>query len=235
MPNRFDSDHETDNRQQLASADRKAAGDLGAVESVQQSPELLELKRDGEQALARFFAESRDRLKKIVQFRLDYRLKGRVSESDIIQDTYVRAAKRLDGFLEKPDMPFFVWLRLEIQQRLAEIHRFHFNAEKRDVRKEVALPKPQQVPGQTSLAIAAHLVAQLTSPSQVYHRAEQIAQLETALNTMNEVDREVIALRHFEELSNIETAQVLGIEAPAASKRYFRALKRLREIMESVK
>lgn len=192
------------------------------------------LHADREEALARYFFAVEARLKRIVNFRLDYRLGGRVSESDVIQETYVRAAKRIDSFLDKDDMPFFVWLRLEVSQKLAEIHRHHFGAEKRDVRKEVKL-RSNNESGRTSMALAAHIVAQLTSPSMLMQRAEQIATLEATLSEMNELDREVIALRNFEELSNLETAKTLGIEPAAASKRYLRALKRLREIMEKAK
>ena len=192
------------------------------------------LHADREEALAKYFFAVEARLKRIVNFRLDYRLGGRVSESDVIQETYVRAAKRIDSFLDKDDMPFFVWLRLEVSQKLAEIHRHHFGAEKRDVRKEVKL-RSNNESGRTSMALAAHIVAQLTSPSILMQRAEQIATLEVTLSEMNELDREVIALRNFEELSNLETAKTLGIEPAAASKRYLRALKRLREIMEKAK
>ena len=188
---------------------------------------------EGEEALARFFNRVQPRLKRIVHFRLDYRLNGRVSESDVIQETYVRAARRLDSYLEKEDMPFFVWLRLEINQKLHEIHRHHFGAEMRDVRKEFKVGANNSE--KTSMALAAHIVAQMTSPSRLVERAEQIAMLEATLNEMNELDREVIALRHFEELSNLETAKVLNIQPDAASKRYLRALKRLREIMESAR
>ncbi len=194
---------------------------------------LRQLTTDREQALARFFSEVRDRLARVIAFRLDYRLSGRVSESDVIQDTFVRAAQRIDSYLDKPDMPFFVWLRLEANQRLHEIHRQHFGAEKRDVRREINLTQKSEG-NQTSLALAAQLVAQMTSASQIIERAEQINRLEKTLNEMNELDREVIALRHFEELSNLETAEILKIEPAAASKRYIRALKRLKEIMESL-
>ena len=187
--------------------------------------------RDSEEALAKYFSMVSVRLKRIVNFRLDYRLGGRVSDSDVIQETYVRAAQRIDSFLEKDDMPFFVWLRLELTQKLHEIHRQHLGASKRDIRKEVKLNGA--VSGKTSMAMAAHIVAQLTSASRLIERAEQIAYLEKALSEMNELDREVIALRHYEELSNIETAQALNIEPSAASKRYLRALKRLKQIMES--
>lgn len=192
------------------------------------------LRRDREEALAEYFSLVQGRLKRIVNFRLDYRLNGRVSESDVIQETYVRAAKRIDSFLEKDDMPFFVWLRLEVNQKLHEIHRHHFGAEKRDIRKELKIGQANES-GKTSMALAAHIVAQLTSPSRLIERAEQISILERSLADMNTLDREVIALRHFEELSNIETAKILGIETSAASKRYLRALKKLREIMETAK
>ena len=196
--------------------------------------EILEaLRCGGEEALAEYFDLTRERLKRIIQFRLDYRLSGRVSESDVLQDTYVRAAQRVDRFLAQEDpMPFFVWLRLEIRQKLQEIHRFHFGAEKRDVRREFR-PERLEQSAKTSMAMAAHMVAQMTSPSRLMERAEQITRLEGILNDMNELDREVIALRHFEELSNSETAEVLQIEPSAASKRYLRALKKLRDIMQS--
>ena len=155
-------------------------------------PEILQqLRADREEALAKFFDNVRDRLARVIAFRLDYRLSGRVSESDVIQDTFVRAAQRIDSYLEKPDMPFFVWLRLEANQRLHEIHRQHFGAEKRDVRREITLSqKPDG--NQTSLALAAHLVAQMTSASKVIERAEQINRLEKTLNEMNELDLSLI-------------------------------------------
>lgn len=195
---------------------------------------IAALQTDREQALAQYFQIVRPRLKRIVNFRLDYRLSGRVSESDVLQETYVRAAKRIDHFLAKKEMQFFVWLRLEINQKLHELHRYHFAAEKRDARKEILFGQPQ-AGGETSLAIAAHLVGRMSTPSRLVEKAEQIAILETTLNEMPELDREVIALRHFEELSNIETAQILGIDSSAASKRYLRALKRLKEIMQTAR
>jgi len=134
--------------------------------------------------------------------------------------------------LQKPDMPFFVWLRLEANQRMLEIHRFHFGAEKRDIRREVKLQGKQEGQGNTSVQLAAHLVGQMTSASGVFEKARQIEALEKTLSEMNDTDREVIALRHFEELSNVEAAKVLGIASEAASKRYIRALKRLKEIMQ---
>ena len=196
----------------------------------EESQLLRELRADGHEAFARFFESARRRLRRIAGFRLDYRLRGRVSESDVLQETYVRAAARIDRYLNDPDFPFFVWLRMELQQKLAEIHRQHLGADKRDVRREQ--PRRPYRAGQTSVAMAAHLVGQMTSASRLLERAEMIQTLEKALEEINEVDREVIALRHFEELTNVETARILDIEPAAASKRYLRALRRMRGIFE---
>lgn len=182
-------------------------------------------------ALAKAFSCYRERLKRIVQFRLDYRLAGRISDSDVIQEAYIAAATRLESFKTNEEMPAFLWLRLMVSQQLIDMHRQHVGAAKRDVRREVSLhagPSPH-----TSMAIAAHLVGQLTAASKLIEKEESIEKLEKTLNEMDEVDREVIALRHFEELSNIETAKVLEIEPAAASKRYVRAMARLGELMEN--
>jgi len=197
----------------------------------EQAEIIKQLRSDREEALAELYLLVRERLRRVIDFRLDYRLGGRVSHSDVLQETYVRAAQHIDSYLKKPDMPFFVWLRLEANQRLHEIHRFHFGAEKRDIRREVKL-KGNKDQGNTSVQLAAHIVGQMTSPSGVFRKAQQVEALEKTLSEMNDTDREVIALRHFEELSNIEAAKVLGIAPEAASKRYIRALKRLKEIMQ---
>lgn len=184
-----------------------------------------------ETALAELFSKYRERLKRIIRFRKDYRLGARVSDSDILQDTYISAAKRLNHFSEG-QMPPFLWLRLMLGQQLVDLHRQHLAAEMRDVRKEVALdsgPGPQ-----TSMAIAVQLVSQRSAASAQLERAEQIEQVEKLLNEMDPTDREVIALRHFEELTNVEAAAVLGIEPAAASKRYIRALKRLSKTVQSI-
>jgi RNA polymerase sigma-70 factor (subfamily 1) len=191
------------------------------------------LQSDGHQALAKLFQTVSPRLKRIVHFRLDYRLSGRVSESDVIQEVYVRAAKHLDHYVCDSRLPFFVWLRTELRQMLIDLHRQHFDATKRDLRKE-RLISDQPAGCATSMAIATELVGRISTPSRLVERAEQIALVQQTLEQLPELDREIIALRHFEELSNNETAEFLSIEPSAASKRYLRALKRLREIMNSI-
>jgi len=204
----------------------------GQLEPADESTIDQALRERGDEALAEHFSAFQPRLKQIIRFRMDRRLLARVSESDVIQETYVRAAKRIDHFLEQPDLPFFVWLRLEVQQKLHELHRFHLGAAKRDARAEVKLGSAKNNHGQTSMCLAQHLAAQITSPSLVVQREEQLEFLKRALDEMNETDREVIALRHFEELSNVETAQVLGLQPSAASKRYLRALKKVGDILK---
>ncbi|HBE66623.1 MAG TPA: RNA polymerase subunit sigma [Planctomycetaceae bacterium] len=183
------------------------------------------------ETLAKLFSEYRSRLKRIVQFRLDYRLAGRFSESDVLQDAFVAASQRLDHFA-KQEMSPFLWLRLVVTQQVVNLYREHVQTEKRDVRKErISLQAPLGS-AQTSLAIAANLVGQRTGVSELVARAERIEQLKVTIEKMDPIDREVIALRHFEELSNVETASVLGIETSAASKRYLRAMARLAQSMK---
>jgi len=196
--------------------------------------ELISQLNDGDDAvLADLFSHYRERLKRIVRFRLDHRLAGRVSESDVIQDSYLSASKRVDHYRSRDDMPFFVWLRLIINQQLADLHRQHLQVEMRDVRKEISLERPAISP-HTSMAMAAQLVGNATSASRAFSRVERITKLEEALNKMEPIDREVIALRHFEELTNSEVAKVLSIDEQASSKRYVRAMKRMKEIVKSI-
>ncbi|MDE0862779.1 MAG: sigma-70 family RNA polymerase sigma factor [Rubripirellula sp.] len=191
------------------------------------------MRAGNEDALATVFSTYRERLRRIIQFRMDYRIAGRVSDSDVLQDTFIAAAKRLPHFSKQKDIPAFLWLRLLVNQQLIDVHRQHLQAEMRDVRKEVSL-QPRHTSPYTSMAIAVQLVGALTAVSEVVARAEHIAKLESVLNQMDDVDREVIALRHFEELTNLETANVLEIQPSAASKRYLRAMKRLSQTMAKI-
>jgi len=182
-------------------------------------------------ALAELFNKHREKLRRMVQLRLDHRLAGRVSASDVLQEAYIDALKRVEHYFEKPDQPFFGWLRLVVGQRLADIHREHL-AKKRHAGKDVSIHPGGA--GADSACIAACLLGKLSSPSGAAAKNETFARLEEALEQMDPLDREVLALRHFEELSNAETAALLGIQPPAASKRYVRALARLKEILETI-
>jgi RNA polymerase sigma-70 factor (ECF subfamily) len=148
-----------------------------------------------------------------------------------LQEAYIDALKRVGHYLAKPDMPFPGWLRLIVGQRLVEVHRHHLGAKGRDAGQEISLAHGGAWPAASSVCLAAHLAGDLSSPSEAAMRNETLASLEEALNRMDPLDREVLALRHFEELSNNEVAEVLGIQKAAASKRYVRALARLREAL----
>jgi len=192
---------------------------------------LAKVRAGDQQALAELFAKHREKLRRMVQLRLDHRLTGRVSPSDVLQEAYIDAVKRIDHYFEKPDQNFFGWLRLIVAQRLADVHREHL-AQKRDVAQEI--PIHRGVPGADSACLAACLLGSGTSPSHAAARTESFGRLEEALNQMDPLDREVLALRHFEELSNTETATLLEIQPAAASKRYVRALARLKQILETI-
>lgn len=192
--------------------------------------QLVQRLRDGdEHALADIFSIYRDKLWRMVNFRLDRRLLGRVDADDVLQEAYLAAAQRLSHFLKETDMSVLIWLRLIVGQTLTDVHRRHLGAQMRDARQEVSF---HVAAGHaTSISLAAHLLGHVTSPSQAAMRAEKARRLEEALDSMDSIDREVLALRHFEELTNNEVAEVLGLQKSAASNRYIRALTRLKGIL----
>src|SRR5262245_19654730 len=175
----------------------------------------------------------RKRLRRMVALRLDRRLQGRIDASDVIQEACLEASTRLPEYLRQPPMPFFLWLRFLAGQKLLELHRHHLGAQMRDAGREVALYRGS-LPGVSSAALAAQLLGHDTRPSEAAVRAERKIRLQEALNSMDPLDREVLALRHFEHCNNAEAAQVLGLQESAASKRYVRALKKLKEILASM-
>ena len=204
------------------------------MEIEQQESDLAALESQGEEALAELFSRFGPRLDKTVRFRLDQRLWGRVDPSDVLQEAYLDAASRLKAYLARPEVPVFVWLRAITEQVLINVHRRHLGAKIRDARVEVSMNR--KATGQaTSYCLAARLIGKMTSPSQAAIREEMIDQLRSAFDTMDPIDREVLALRHFEELSNNEVAEVLGLQKAAASNRYVRALKRLKTVMSEVR
>jgi RNA polymerase sigma-70 factor (ECF subfamily) len=198
------------------------------------SSDLLRRAGTGDQrALGELFERHRARLRRMVQIRLAHRLKGRIDPSDVLQDTYLELSRSLGQYLQNPTLPFFLWLRFLTGKKLQAIHRHHLGTRMRDVHQEVSL-HAGALPQASSESLAAHLLGRLTSPSHAAIRAELRLRVQEALNTMSLLDREVLALRHFEQLSNTETAQVLGLTESGASNRYIRALGRLKSILASV-
>jgi RNA polymerase sigma-70 factor (ECF subfamily) len=163
----------------------------------------------------------------------DRRLQGRVDPSDVLQQAYIDLTQQLPGYLARPEMPFFLWLRLLTGQRLMRLHRHHLWAAMRDARREVSLYRGA-LPQASSTSLAAQLLGRFTSASAAAVRAERQRLLQEALNALESLDREIIALRHFEELTNQEAATVLGLSKSAASNRYVRALTRLQATLDGI-
>lgn len=201
---------------------------------VSASPSQIErLHACGDEALAAAFEEFHDRLERIADLRIDPRLVGRVDPVDVLQESFLEARKKLPRFLENATVPVFVWLRGVVLDTLIHVHRRHL-ARMRDAGLEVPIQNTFPDAHVSSMSIAGWLVDDLTSPSQVAIRAETIQRIEDALNGMDEIDREVLILRHFEQLSNDEVASVVGVKKAAASRRYTRALQRFRAVLEQL-
>jgi RNA polymerase sigma-70 factor (ECF subfamily) len=186
-----------------------------------------------ERALVELFAQNRARLRRMVRLRLDRRLQGRLDPSDVLQEAHIEVAKRAKEYVADPAMPAFLWLRWITGERLLATHRKHLGAQIRDANLEVSLHRGA-LPQATSVSLAELLLGRLTSPTRAARRAEMQVRLQDVLNTMDPIDREVLTLRHFEELSNGETARVLGLTKSAASNRYMRALLRLKETLSGM-
>lgn len=198
-----------------------------------EDPAVLErLRTDGQQTLADAFTAHRERFWNLVSFRMHHRVAARVDVDDVLQEAFVAASARLDHYLQDPTYSLFVWLRMIVAQTLIDVHRRHMGAEMRSAAREVSISSPR-FPQTTSVSLAGHLMSDQTSASGVLSRDESAERLAAAIATMSELDQETIALRHFEGLTNSETAEVLGLSVTAASNRYVRALVRLREILDT--
>lgn len=158
---------------------------------------------------------------------MDPMIRGRVDPSDVLQETYLEVNERLEAYREDPRLPFFVWVRFITLQKLLQVRRRHVEVKGRDPRREVRLSPDPDASAVDSRILARELAGSQITPSQVVSQQEQSELLHRALDDLSENDREILALRHFEQLDNHEVAQVLGLSESAASHRHLRALKRL--------
>lgn len=205
-----------------------------AIMSESEDIRLVERARGGDgAAVGAALDRHRARLRQMVEARLDRRIRGRIDPSDVLQDGLVDALAKLPSYLADPKIPLFLWLRLVVGERLAKVHRDHLGAQLRDAAREVSLYRGP-MPAASSAALAAHLLGKETSPTQAAVRAERLLRLQEALNALDPLDREILSLRHFEELTHAEAARVLDIGGEAAAKRYVRALRRLKEILKTL-
>ncbi len=185
-----------------------------------------------QEALGELFAIYRPRLWRLVTFRLHPSLQGRIDAEDVLQDAWLRAIERIDHFYEGAGESF-LWFRTIVTQTLIDLQRFHLGARKRSATREQSI-NGGWTSASTSSCLAFHLSDSARSPSSNASHAELTKQLDSVLLGMNEVDREILALRHFEALNNNEVAKLLNLSEQAASVRYIRALGRLKQILELV-
>jgi RNA polymerase sigma-70 factor (ECF subfamily) len=192
---------------------------------------LLARAADGDaEAWGALLMAHQERLWRMVAFRMDPRLRGRVDALDVVQDAFVEASAHRSDYFRSAAAPLFLWLRTIVANKLHLAHRQHLGARMRDAKRELPLEAPRWR-DDTAAAMCAQLTAGLTRPSVAAVRGEVRTRLAEALDGMDPTDREVLALRHFEQLTNAEASQVLGIREDAAAKRHLRALQRLRQIL----
>ena len=190
---------------------------------------LVQAAQDKER-LAQLFNEHRDRLKRIVGSSIDHRLNSRMDASDVLQETYMEAFSRIHEYLAKPNVSLFVWLRFLAKQRLSIMHRQNLHVQSRDARRELSLESIEDT-RRSKVALAAQLAGRLTTASASFSRKELKLEIQSALDRLDAKSREVLLLRHFEQLSNVESAEVLQISTTAACNRYIRALERLKGML----
>lgn len=175
--------------------------------------------------LASAWQEHRERLLRLLALRMPAVLQRRLSAEDLLQESYLACGKRLDFLRENPEVPLYAKLRKIALQTLADVERYHLAAGKRDAMKETSAET------ENSMEAWAQFADTITGPRTHLERLERQAMTRRVLQKLSANDREILELRHFEELGNAECAAVLGIEPKAASIRYVRALKRFQELV----
>jgi len=202
--------------------------------STTELEELLARAKEGDRsALGALLESQRERLAHLLASRLTGRLGARVDAADIIQDVFLEASRRMEDYLRAPDMPFDEWVLFLATQRLHTVYRRHLGTKKRDARREVSLYERRPAQG-SSRILAERLPGEIPTPSQRLARGEVCTRVRETLAGMEPAEREVITLRDFEELGNLEVARVLGVEESAASKRYRRAIRKLRALLARI-
>ncbi len=188
-----------------------------------------------ETALGVLFERARERLRVMVRLRLDRRLSGRIDSEDVLQEAFLEIQRRFAEYRNQyaQSMPIYLWFRLITGQKMVDLNRHHLGRQQRDARLEVSLHRGP-MPMATSASLAAKLLGKITSASQAAIRAEHRLMVQEVLNNMDEIDREVLVLRHFEQMSNTEVAIVLGLKRSTASRRYVQALIRLKEALARI-
>lgn len=199
--------------------------------SPPETQQLLDQARQGEPAAVdRLLDAHRAALRRAIDLRLDPALAGRVDASDVVQDVLLEASQRLSDYLRNPAMPFHLWLRHIARDHIIDAHRRHRLAQRRSLDREQPIV-PAALADRSSVELAARFLDGELTPASAAIQHELQQRVREAMTALNDDDREVICMRHFEQLSNQEVALTLGLTEAAASMRYLRALRRLRALL----
>ena len=199
-----------------------------------QTLQLLEGVRSGDgDAVNALMDRHRVAIRRMVQMRLDNAVARRVDASDVVQDVLFEASRRMEDYISNPQMPFHLWLRQIAWDHIIDTYRRHRVSAKRNMDRE----QPMYGGGEggvdeSSVDLAIQLCDPAMTPAAVATQREIASRVEAAIDQLDDADREVILMRHYEHLSNLEIAEVLGLQPPAASMRYLRAVRRLRTVLE---
>lgn len=191
---------------------------------------LAEAKGGDPTAVNRLLERHRTSLRRLIQLRLDRQIARRVDASDIVQDVLLEANTRLNDYLVDPRVPFHLWLRQLAQDRMIDMHRRHRGAQRRSLDREQSLASPQFA-DQSGLDLLGQLADHELTPAAASIRKELEVRFLGALDQLEEEDRDILLMRHFEQLGNNEVAEALGLSAAAAGMRHLRALRKLRAIL----
>ena len=195
-----------------------------------ESEELVDrASRGDDSARQQLLAQHRGRLKRMVAVHLDRRLAARVDPSDIVQEALLEAHRELSDYLRRRPLPLYPWLRQLAWERLLKWHRAHVQVQKRGVGREE--PRDLDLPEESAVQLAQRLIAAGTSPSRRLIRDELRQRVRAALKAAPQPDREILVMRHLEEMTAAEIAATLGITERAAKARHTRALERLRSLL----
>lgn len=193
----------------------------------------LRIQAGDQSALGPVFQVFRQRLRSAIRMRFNDRVRRREDESDILQESYFAAASDLPRYAKKPKVPIYVWLRGIVQQRLVDAHRKHLSCKKRTLDQEISINQTSWSEPDSS-SVANQLVSDLATPSILASKEELWLILQSILEQLEPMDREIISLRHIEGLKSSEVAEVLNINQSTASTRYLRVLKKLKDGLEGV-
>jgi RNA polymerase sigma-70 factor (ECF subfamily) len=200
-------------------------------EKIQTEQLIARAKNGDASAVNQLMDRHRNSLRQLIRMRLDHKIQKRVDVSDVVQDVLVEANRRLQRYLEKPLMPFHLWLRQIAKDRIIDAHRRHRVSAKRSVDREQQLVAPRGY-DQSSIQLASILRDSKLTPAAAALQKEMARKVEASISQLDEKDCEIIVMRHYEHLSNQEIGQILELTEPAASMRYLRAIRRLKAILQ---